>query len=103
MVGNELKMVETCRKWPKMTDNHQKMTEMCRKSRQITENVPKMVETGQKFAVNRPKMGEKYQKWLTMTKSWKLKMVENGRKWSENYRRLRKMADNDQKMAENGP
>ena len=65
-----------------------------------------LVETGRKFAVNRPKMGEKYQKWLTMTKSWKLKMVENGRKWSENYRKLREMADNEQKiteMAENGP
>ena len=59
----------------------------------MTENVPKLAETGRKFAVNRPKMGEKYQKWLTMTKSWKLKwskMGENGPKITE-----RKMADND--------
>ena len=112
-VENGRKWAENYRKLPKITDNRQKMTEMAgnvpkldRKWRQMTENVPKMAETGRKFAVNRPKIAEKYRQWLTMTKRWSLKMVENGRKRAEKYRKIPKMAYNGQRMtemAENGP
>ena len=47
-------------------------------------------------------MIEKYRKWLTMTKRWQLKMVENGPKITENYGKWLAMTKKMTEMAENG-